>query len=158
MPLSLAGSSVDPVLARIISHVESSGLKYALRFEPGIFAGLATLGAAESAELDHIAHLNLCSYETARVIYSTSFGFYQIMGFNIYALGWDGPILSWWQDINAQNAAFAAFLDKNDINFTWAEMSTDSTKLGKFARVYNGNEASYSARMLAIAAQLGVAQ
>lgn len=155
MPPTPAGSSVDPVLARIVSHVESSGLQYALRFEPAIYAGLATLGALDRIALNHIARINECSYETARVIYSTSFGFYQIMGFNIYALGWDRPILGWWKNIDSQNATFAAFLDKNDINFTWAEMSTDSVKLGKFARVYNGNEASYSARMLAVAKELG---
>ena len=127
----------DPQLARIIRQVESSNKISALRFEPVVFSGLS-MSDSEKNLISRIAAVNTCSFNTARVIFSSSYGLYQIMGFNIYSLGYTDTIWEFWHSESDQNQCFAEFLIRNRINLTWAELKQDRAKLLAFARVYNG--------------------
>src|SRR5579883_2186429 len=110
----------DAQLALIISQVESSQLPYSLRFEPRTFADIAALSAPVIKTLELISRCNNCDFQTAKVIYSTSWGLYQLMGFNIYESGYSGSIARFLNDTGAQLELFTAFLTEHSINETWA--------------------------------------
>src|SRR5574337_403618 len=69
-------------LAEVIARVESNDDSRALRFEPGVFSNSL---AARHEILERIMLANACNRNTARMIYATSWGRFQIMGFNLYA-------------------------------------------------------------------------
>lgn len=151
-----AAPSTDTKLAVLIQHVESSGFLFALRFEPEVYDGHNFAAPASAELIEKIKTANLCDTSTAEVIYSSSFGLYQIMGFNLYALGWRGSVVPFLDKPEYQSKYFALYLNSRGINWTWAEIKADPAKLQKFALEYNGNAAAYSQRMLAKAAELGM--
>lgn len=143
---------VDPKLSYIISQVESSGFSGALRFEPKVYETVKGRGA-NAHFVPEIASLNHCTVETAEVIYSTSFGLYQIMGYNLYRLGLHRPVSEFQNGVQSrvlQDTAFARFLSDRNILFTVEEMRADPAKLVRFAEHYNGSEA-YADRMRQVA-------
>lgn len=146
---------VDPKVAYIISQVESSGFSGALRFEPIIYVTTSKLETGPEAELlQKIAECNHCTLVTARMLYSTSYGLYQIMGHQLYRLGFYRPVSEFLAGPHArifQDTFFAKYLASHGILFTWSEMAADSNKLDLFARYYNGSTA-YADRMKEIAA------
>ncbi len=150
--------SINPALARIIRHVESSDNPYALRFEPATYENLGVLSNAEIALLDKIAKYNACDFVTAKVIYSTSFGYYQLMGFNIYGLGCGDNIFEFCANDFLQVDIFNDFLDSRAINVPWSTLKTNITELHRFAEAYNGpgDPQAYAARMLQVAQELGL--
>lgn len=150
---------VDPKLSYIVSQVESAGFAGALRFEPSVYGTIKGLTndsnpPTKGTELVQVvARVNRCTIETAEVLYSTSFGLYQLMGYNLYRLGLHMPVsefLSGTHGRMLQDALFAIFLSDRNINFKWNEMASDPDKLNRFAEHYNGSLA-YGGRMKAIA-------
>src|SRR5579859_4402220 len=102
-PLAVSVPSYDPILARIVSETESSHSPLAVRFERKAFNNITNRGEITPV-LSRIMTYNHCSQDTARMIYSTSWGMYQEMGFNIYnaTFGFTGPIVSFANDVDAQ--------------------------------------------------------
>jgi hypothetical protein len=132
---------VDDRLRRIIRSIESSGNNHAMRFERKIFNRItnAPNPLIESA----IVKANSCTYDTARVIYSMSWGAYQIMGFNLYSgnsIARNCSICDFLTDLTLQNDAFDAYCISRGINFSVEEMLNDPAKLKQFAVTYNGAE------------------
>ncbi|MEM1724369.1 MAG: hypothetical protein QXS69_02675 [Candidatus Aenigmatarchaeota archaeon] len=76
---------IDKIM-KIIAYVESNNNPHAIRFERKILASLegSKYRRKPAKIITKIQDINKCSIDTARVIYSSSFGKYQIMGFNIY--------------------------------------------------------------------------
>ncbi|MGH9436394.1 MAG: N-acetylmuramidase domain-containing protein [Terriglobia bacterium] len=164
--------TVDPKLAYIISQVEASGFSGALRFEPSVYrevmyalqTGCDGTLACNAAHAKHvsdnarvlvstIAKINRCTDDTARVLYATSFGLYQIMGYNLYSLGLSSPISNYLNGVQSrtlQDGMFSKFLAGHGLAFTWDEMARDPDKLNYFALHYNGSVA-YGDRMKAVA-------
>ena len=143
----------DAPLARVIARIESSDNLRAVRFEPLVYAETAARSV-----LARIANVHGCDAATARVIYSASFGLFQIMGFNLYAP--DSKVsrvnvFDYCGSTTLQLGAFLQFLDSNDINFTLSEMLADNEKLRLFARIYNGDAPAYSAAILDMARKMG---
>jgi hypothetical protein len=165
-------AAVDPKLSYIVSQVETDGFSGALRFEPKVYAEIQSATKTEldgslalyAAHASHvadtkrtlvarIAQLNMCTEETAQVIYSTSFGLYQLMGYNLYANGLHQPISNYLNGVQArvlQDAMFAKFLAGHGLLHTWKEMAADQDLLNHFALHYNGSLA-YANRMKAVA-------
>lgn len=140
-------NAADPVLARIIAEIESSNEICAVRFEPGTF-----YAAQRPSILSLICADNFCDTKTAQVLYSSSFGLYQIMGFNLYdTLGYRGNILKFWSDSELQLEFFGRFLSVKNINYNWETLKTNPALLSRFAQIYNGDASAYSAAMLKIA-------
>lgn len=134
----------DPALAQLIAQVESGNDFRAFRFEPQTFQNISNRPV--TAALTKIIECNHVSLATARVIYASSWGMYQIMGFNLYALGFMGHVIEFANDPSLQLAAFHWFLDANHINWTLKDIMADDNKLRMFAVAYNGSDA-YAARM-----------
>jgi hypothetical protein len=139
--------------ADLIARIESSGNPRALRFEPGVFANLSSgnLTPAHARIVSTIQDAHHCNVATAKVIYSTSYGLFQLMGFNLYDES-DSPIqtdvFGYCSDPLAQVAKFDAFVTKRGIAYTSAELASDPTKRGTFARIYNGDPVAYGAAIV----------
>ena len=72
---------MDNKLLEAIAHIESNEWQYAIRFEPATYIRKM---AFDKIIIQDIIKYNKCSKETAFSIYSTSYGAWQLMGFNIY--------------------------------------------------------------------------
>lgn len=146
-------TDLNTTLAKVIATVESGGFPYALRFEDAVYHrppiwGQATISACLQA--------NKCSGTTGRMILSTSFGLFQIMGFNLYGmLALKIPVATFLFDAEQQLASFAAYCKANGITPEAFDF-TNEVALEHFARVYNGpgDIANYVAKMRAAYAAL----
>lgn len=127
-------------LAKAIASVESDGRWDAIRFEPHVYerALRAPIGRKAISRLMH-GH-GLLSRDTYRVLWSSSWGRFQIMGFNLWGdiCSYDGHFADFLKNHDAQEAALLNFLRANKINYSLAELIADREKLNDFARKYNG--------------------
>jgi len=72
-------------LRDIIALVESNQDKLAIRYEKAVFGNI--WGKLKHYDaLERIRKIHKCSYDTAVMIASCSFGKFQIMGFNLYGI------------------------------------------------------------------------
>lgn len=119
-------------ISQVIARIESSNDQFAIRFEPMVYKRINKLPI-----LDRIKKIHHCSEDTADMIYSCSFGDYQIMGFNLYGkLGYSGTIFDFIESIEGQVHFFSMFL--SSIGFPSGPDFDDQASLEKFARTYNG--------------------
>ena len=139
-------------LQNVIARIESSGDPFALRFEPAVYAGDVAPSVAA-----RIATLHGADYETGRVIASTSWGLFQIMGFNLWAgaHAYNGTLYEFCADTIAQRLAFETFLADRGMNFTLAELLADEHKMLAFTTAYNGDGGPYMHAMTQAAKELG---
>ena len=128
-------------LARVISQIESSNLPDAIRFEPAIYQKFAT--ASPHRMIRSIQLMHDCDLATANMLASTSWGLYQIMGYNLIDLGLDVTFFQYLDNSNLQKVFFLKFVNDHNINFTTAEVYTDQEKGVRFAETYNGSDAYY---------------
>ena len=139
-------------LQDVIARIESSGNPFALRFEPTVYtADVAPSVAAR------IATLHGADYESGRVIAATSWGLFQIMGFNLWSgpHAYDSTVFAFCADDIEQRVFFQAFLSDRGQDFTLAELLADEHKLLAFATFYNGDGPLYADAMRRAAAALG---
>lgn len=140
-----------PTLAQVVSEVESGGNQFAVRFERGIFNRITNQGSSPC--VDRIIRIHRCSEDTARVIYSTSYGLYQIMGFNLYGkLSCTAPYMwGFLNDTVLQLKMFTEYLKLNNMDkLTVETLVSDPVALNNFSAAYNGpgNVNAYSAKIL----------
>ena len=144
-----------PDLMKVIGQIESSNFRFAMRFEPAIHEQVKEGKRNTENLIPKIMAHNYCDEITAEVIYSTSYGLYQIMGFNLYSnLNIGASVGYYMTSRDMQQTAFNQFLDLNGINFTLSEMLADKEKLDKFALTYNGSLA-YGDNIIKTAKQFG---
>lgn len=143
-------------LATIIGTIESDMDRRAMRFEPVVYGRNIHPDANEIAVKIH--QINRCSLATASVIYSTSWGIFQFMGFTIYGLGYDKHIIDFIDSPEDQGKLFDQYLSKNSIAFSIDELKNDLGKRQLFALHYNGpgNVDDYADRILKAIQILGV--
>lgn len=133
-------------IADLIAWIETKNNLAGVRFEPAIYKRfdngiLVTPSAAAAPILARIKKANACSDHTALMIYSTSWGAHQLMGFNI----WGGPLYSgtvadFLGSATAQATAFFSFLRRVGLQDITPEMlAVDQTLRLKFAMTYNGS-------------------
>lgn len=95
-------------LKEIVSFVESDNNQYAIRFEADIFCYNRRKVDNRIIESIRKAHKYM-SRDTARMIYFSSWGMYQIMGFNLYRF-YIGPIALFLCNKKEQEEAFDRFM------------------------------------------------
>lgn len=134
----------DLALAHLIAQVESNDDPYAIRLEPKTYLRLTN--AQTGTPLLTIAKINRCSLPTARMIYSTSFGAWQVMGFNWYALGLNVPIGRIFGDKDLQAIFFFKYLTSHNINKSITDVMASDESINHFALMYNGST-QYADRM-----------
>lgn len=123
-------------ISQLVAHVESGNVKHAMRFEPGWKHDNNIITLVRQAHAP--AYMNTT---TAKNIMATSYGLYQVMGENIYRLGYKKPINEFMNSESDQLAIFKKFLEWRNINFTVEQLFCDNEKLRLFARRYNGSYA-----------------
>lgn len=151
-------------LSSVIRLVEASGNFGALRFEPGCYAALQNgrgrLYALHPTEiLEAIATANRCSPPTAQMIFATSWGVYQDMGFELYGELCVAPdhvpsIKEWFADEAMQDRAFVKWCGLHRFHADQPLPSDD--EIARFAGLYNGpgDIPRYVAQMKSTAASL----
>lgn len=152
----------DPLLD-VIARVESAGDFGAMRFEERVYDGWRqSNNAGRIAILGLIKTENRCNTETAAMIAATSWGKFQMMGFNIYdpdGFAFDGPLLEYLTSEHFQEDCCSQFLRKKQVFWSLADVLANPVKQLALANAYNGpdNVTDYVAKLLAAAKELGVA-
>lgn len=153
-------------LMSVIADVESGGNDAAMRFEPGTFArwqdAIQKMAPVKNDILGVIARVHNCDDATAAMIAATSWGRFQIMGFNLYAQG--SPVAGYrvcdfLAHGSLQTLAFRDFLDRNHLPAAYSAVFRDHVSLLDFAQRYNGpgDFQAYAAAMMRAAQRLGYA-
>ena len=110
------------MIVNVIKAVESSNNKYAFRFEEKLYFLHRASKTNLSKILKRIRMINQCSNETALAICSTSWGFYQILGINIYGVcGYDKSIIDFLKNVDDQEKVFKIFCDIQRIDLEKTE-------------------------------------
>ncbi len=131
-------------LADLIAQVESDGNQYAVRFEPHY--------TPKDQNTSKMAAICKCSNETARILCSMSFGYYQIMGDNLISLDLNVSPFEYMNAPTIQSIFLNRFLIRNNCEYTLGDIVNDEESRLDFAKKYNGpgNVDAYAARMLSI--------
>jgi hypothetical protein len=130
---------------KLIADIESAGKFYTMRFEPHVYE--RTKQNIYSDAVNRARQVNQVSLATARMIVSTSWGGFQIMGFNLYdknVIDLHLPVGIFLKDKSLQRAAFWKYCKARNIAYTVNELR-DETKRRDFARKYNGDVDGYAA-------------
>jgi len=94
-------------LAKIIANVESNNHLKAVRFEPKLF----TSWKNKLLRFKRIEIFNKCNWETALMIGATSWGKYQILGYNLWEmLGYDHDFIMYLCSEDHQDKMFRNFI------------------------------------------------
>lgn len=130
-------------LSEVVAWIESRGALSAIRFEPTVYNKFTTgaeLPKEASAILRRIQAANKCSIHTAAMIYSTSWGKFQLMGFNVYAdADFSMPIGEFLASQTAQGSRLVSFLKRNGLaDYTPQQLAVDQSARSHFAMKYNG--------------------
>lgn len=137
-------------LAQLIAQVESNGNPLAVRFEPA--------HRPEPYFVTHMMELAQCSFTTAQILCSMSWGKFQIMGDNLVSLGLAVSPLAYVHDDAMQDAFFEKFVGADHLTLTLQDVIGSIQKRQAFARLYNGpgNVIGYAQRMADIAKENGL--
>jgi hypothetical protein len=131
----------------VIAWVETKGNGKLQRFEPATYA--AIVASRDSEQQDIIARIqaaNLCSWNTALVIYSTSYGATQIMGFNLYGSfkPYTKDVVTFLTSESDQIDQFDVFETEKQIDMTIDVLASSPAARVRYAITYNGS-VSYAA-------------
>jgi hypothetical protein len=147
------------LLRNVIAQLESGYNVYAMRFEPNFYQRIRARfddAGDESARNAMRLYVKIHGYtpskDTMAAICATSWGMYQILGWNLFVYGLIGvPLPEWQKNPVIQDSSFDAFLARNGFD-GWGDRPynqiSDSEKR-QFARMYNGpgNVVGYVAAM-----------
>ncbi len=135
----------NPTITDVIAFIESKNNRGAIRFEPATYnkwgSDAAKANKVANAILARIQIANNCSVHTAAMIYSSSWGAYQLMGFNVYAEPeFIMPVAEFLSCETVQKASVSAFLVRCSIgNVTPKQLAASQSLRLKFAMKYNGS-------------------
>lgn len=132
-----------PTLFQVIAWVETKHNSMALRFEPATYEKLSVNRTDSQKQIiANIMKKNACSWGTALMIYSTSWGETQLMGFNIYgpSVDYQGNVVNFCMSETAQKSGFDLFLKQVKLS----DIAVDKLAVSKvtrmrFALAYNGS-------------------
>lgn len=140
----------------VISWVETRCNSMAVRFEPATYEKLsASRTDSQKAIIANIIKMNGCSWGTALMIYSSSFGEVQLMGFNLYGpqINYQKNIIEFCSDKLAQATTFGLFLKQVKLtDITVAQLAASNVARARFALTYNGGAAYADQILLALKA------
>lgn len=126
----------------IIGAIESDNNPSAIRFEYLTFENSVNVGEI----IDAIRECNLCDLATARMIYSTSWGEFQIMGKELYdprVCAYRNSIARYLVQSSDQDVTFNSYLFRMPLGIKLksespASLFSDPNLRAHFARLYNG--------------------
>jgi hypothetical protein len=159
MTMSPTPATPHPTVFDIISWVETKHNTAAVRFEPTCYDKVSAARTdSQKAIIANIMKIHGCSWGTALMIYSTSFGQVQIMGFNLYgSLKCQKNIIAYCNDVSEQAYGFSvlrAIMHLSDI--TVAQLAASPVARHRFAITYNGAP-EYADEIVAALKSYGIA-
>lgn len=128
----------------LISWIETKNSLCAVRFEPAVFKNISEnkMSRARQDIINNIAKIHNCSNGTAMMIYSSSWGASQVMGFNLYDQSICDSRFNFYMYLGdgiEQARATDAFLRHVDLDQCTSEMlADDHHERLNFAIKYNG--------------------
>lgn len=144
-----AAARAPVTLDQVVARVESQNKPFVCRFEKASY--LANGCNATILRKIIARHYGIISPETAGAIYWTSYGLFQIMGFNIYGATIDYPntFFEFVNDRDYQLHAFQQFIGAGGYSSGENFETWDNNRRDRFAGYYNGagNVAVYSSRL-----------
>jgi muramidase (phage lysozyme) len=120
-------------ISDVISGIESGGNIYAARYEP-------QWRYLTDAMISETCKIHKCSIVTARMLLSTSWGKYQIMGAVLFELGYRQRIIPDFFHPQMQEVYFSKYLASRKISNDISQLLTEEGRRF-FATKYNGNGA-----------------
>jgi hypothetical protein len=117
-------------LANLIATVESSNNPRAVRFEP--------THKPQQRFIALLVDAIHCSEDTARMFCMSSWGLYQIMGDELVSQGFRGWPGDYCENQDVQLLHFSEFCSAAGIDYSLADVVSDSAKRLNFATHYNG--------------------
>lgn len=112
------------------------------RFEPATYGKISTARDDSQKELIAAIQLhNAISWGSALMVYSTSWGDAQLMGFNLYGpkCSYQKSVIDFLCSLDDQREMFAKFIEGDSVmNVTVAELAALPSLRLQFARHYNG--------------------
>jgi hypothetical protein len=142
MTMTPTPTTSHPTVFNIISWVETKHNTAAVRFEPAVYEKISVNRTdSQKAIISRIMKANDCSWGTALMIYSTSFGAVQLMGFNIYGpkVNFDGNVIDYCVTPDDQHDSFAKILEEMELqSITVAQLALSKVARAHFAAIYNG--------------------
>lgn len=112
------------------------------RFEPATYGKISQSRDDSQKQLIATIQLhNAISWGSALMVYSTSWGDAQIMGFNLYGpkINYQKTVVDFLCSLDDQRAAFAAFVEGDSVlNVTVPELAANPGARLAFSRHYNG--------------------
>lgn len=136
-------------LETVLATVESDTRQLAIRFEDALFM---RPDRHNKFTIQRIKAIHKISTATATMLYCTSFGLYQLMGFNLWgeSLNYKGTFADFLNTTADQDAMLKKFLTTISMSQLTGSDLHDTVKREKLARYYNGsgNVPAYSAKLL----------
>lgn len=129
-------------LADVIARVESGNFAGAIRYEEASHANIVARFGSYASIAQNAMTANKCNQSTACVLLATSWGKFQIMGFNLYAsdvCNIREPLSAYlanepFQEMSFNKYCVARHCDTYDV----AALRTSLQTRSDFARLYNG--------------------
>jgi hypothetical protein len=135
-------------LCDVVAIVESSNNPHCMRFEPALYASPPEWIVNQLPAIKR-AH-PWASDDTVKLVATSSFGYYQILGANIWSLGYTSDFMTYLNDDIDQRTVFTKFIVAH--GFSAADDCTQWSiqKFQEFAAFYNGPSGitMYSAAMI----------
>jgi hypothetical protein len=137
------------MISKVVRYVESGNFKYALRFEEKLYGSFKSSAKSQIQVIKRIQDIHFCSRDTACMIASSSWGYYQILGLNVYSLcGYNDLVFKFIESEEDQEKAFYRFCElkkisllkaeKNlhDITIVAIQIETSSKSLGEYVKTF----------------------
>jgi hypothetical protein len=126
----------------LIAWGETNANCKAFRFEPGTYGKISLARTDSQKELIAAIQLhNAISWGSALMVYSTSWGDAQLMGFNLYGpkCSYQKSVIDFLCSLDDQREMFAKFIEGDSVlNVTVDELAALPALRLEFARHYNG--------------------
>lgn len=135
-----------PVLSLhdLIAWGETNANCKAFRFEPTIYSKISQSRSDSQKQIIATIQLrNAISWGSALMVYSTSWGDAQLMGFNLYGpnCSYQKSVVDFLCSLDDQREMFAKFVEADPvINVTVTELAASPGLRLEFARHYNGGD------------------
>lgn len=140
LPSAVPASALP--LHDLIAWGETNANCKLFRFEPGIYSKISQVrDDSQKLIIATIQLHNAISWGSALMVYSTSWGDAQLMGFNLYGpkCSYEKSVIDFLCSLDDQREMFAKFIEGDPVmNVTVAELASLPSYRLAFARHYNG--------------------
>ncbi len=127
----------------LIAWIETKNNPEGIRFEPATYLRLTTgvMTPMHTVICQKIMDIHQCSLHTAQIIFCSSFGAIQLMGFNLYGTcHYDRSIVHFMTNVDDQQNVFNSFLRAIKLDhYSITDLQSNNSARLDFSMKYNGS-------------------